>query len=285
MKEKNQLLHRLKKSKFFIVGLILTFSIVFLSIAAPYFVTFDATKSNLEETLISPQYFSKGLNGHIFGTDNLGRDILTRLLIGSRYSLFIAITAVSFAVLIGIITGLYAGYYGGWIDNLIMRFADTQLSIPQLLLATAIVSVLGPNIRNLIIVLTVTTWPHIARLVRGNAMIVRETEFVKASRVLGASDPWIIFTQIFPNITTPLMIIASQRAGFMILMESGLSFLGLGVQPPTPSWGIMIAEGRQYLMISPWIIMAPGIALMITVLAFNFIGDGLRDALDPKMKT
>jgi ABC-type dipeptide/oligopeptide/nickel transport system permease subunit len=285
LKEKNQLFHRLKHSKFFVIGSILSLLIVILSIIAPFIVAFDAEHNSLNESLTPPQYFSKGWSGHVLGTDNLGRDILTRLLIGSRYSLIISMAAVFFGITFGIIAGLYSGYYGSWIDNLIMRFADIQLSIPQLLLAIAIVAILGPSIVNLILVLTITGWPQIARLVRGNVLIVREMEFIAASKILGASDGWIIFTQILPNIATPLLIVASQKIGFTILIEASLSFLGLGVQPPTPSWGIMIADGRQFLMFAPWIIMAPGIALMIAVLAFNFLGDGLRDALDPKMKT
>jgi ABC-type dipeptide/oligopeptide/nickel transport system permease subunit len=285
LREKSQLLHRLKKSKFFIIGLILASLLILMAILAPYIITYEPGKTSLRESLVSPRYLSEGWSGHIFGTDNLGRDILSRLLIGSRYSFVISLSSVLLAILLGIIAGLYSGYYGGWIDNVIMRFADTQLSIPQLLLAIAIVAVLGPSIINLILVLAITTWPQIGRLVRGNVLIVREMEFIKASRVLGAGDMWIIFTQVLPNITTPLFIVASQRIGFMILLEASLSFLGLGVQPPTPSWGGMISDGRQFLMTAPWIIITPGIALMLAVLAFNFIGDGLRDALDPRMKT
>jgi peptide/nickel transport system permease protein len=266
-------------------GFIVSIIIIVLSIIAPFIIFYDPEIPNLPNSLKSPQYFSKGWSGHIFGTDGIGRDIYSRLLIGSRYSLIIAFSAVIITFILGIIGGLFSGYYGGWIDNFIMRFADIQLSIPSLILAIAIVAVLGTNIANLIIVLAITSWPQIARLIRGNVLAAREIEFVKASKVLGASDRWIIFTQILPNVITPLLILASQQIGFMILVESSLSFLGLGVQPPTPSWGGMIADGRDYLMTAPWIVMVPGIALMLTVLAFNFIGDGLRDALDPKMKT
>ncbi len=285
MKGKSQLFTRLKQSRFFVTGFMLSLLIVILSIIAPFIVAFDAEYNSLVDSLTPPQYFSKGWSGHILGTDNLGRDILTRVLIGSRYSLIISIGVVSFGLTLGIILGLYAGYYGGWVDNLIMRLVDIQLSIPPLLLAIALVAVLGPNIINLILVLSITGWPRIARLVRGGVLVVRKNEFVSASKVLGANDSWIIFSQILPNITTPLLIVASQMIGQTILDESALSFLGLGVQPPTPSWGVMIADGRQFLMNAPWIVMVPGIILMLTVLAFNFIGDGLRDVLDPKMKT
>ena len=283
--KKSQLFTQLKKSGFFVIGFMLSLLIVILSIIAPFIVAFDAERNSLNESLTPPQYFSKGWSGHILGTDNLGRDILTRLLIGSRYSLIISIVSVFFQIIFGITLGLYSGYYRGWIDNLIMRFADVQLAIPSLLLVIAIVAALGPSVINLIIVLTITQWPQIARLVRGGVLTVREKEFVSASKSLGASDSWIIFSQILPNIATPLLIATSHRMGLMILYEAALSFLGLGVQPPTPSWGIMIADGRQFLMIAPWIIVSPGVALMLAVLAFNFIGDGLRDAFDPKMKT
>lgn len=285
MKEKSQLFFRLRKSKFFVFGFTLSLVIIILSIIAPFIVVFDAEKNNLSESLTPPQYLSKGWSGHILGTDNLGRDILTRILIGSRYSLYIASGAVLLALIIGLIGGVYAGYYGGWIGNAIMRIADVQLSIPYLLLAIAIVAVLGPTINNLIIVLGVTLWPQIARLVRAEVLKVKGNEFISASKVLGASDTWIIFSQILPNITTVLFVVVSQKMGGMILSEAALSFLGLGVQPPTPSVGIMMADGRQFLMVAPWIIITPGIFLMLAVLGFNFIGDGLRDALDPKMKT
>ena len=258
--------------------------LITLSIIAPFITVHDSKMPDLGESLKPPQYFSKGWSGYVLGTDNLGRDILTRLLIGSRYSFIIAATSVIFSIFLGTITGIYAGYYGGWIDNLFMRFADIQLSIPPLLLAISIVAVLGPSIINLIIVLFITSWPKIARLARSKVLIVREREFISASRVLGAGDNWIMFSQILPNIVNSLLIVASQLFGNLILWEAALSFLGLGVQPPTPSWGVMIGDGRNYLVTAPWIILTPGIALMIAVLAANFIGDGLRDALDPKMK-
>ena len=285
MKGKSELLFRLKNSKFFVAGFVLSSLILILSLISPYIIVFDTERTNLNESLNPPQFFSKGWSGHVLGTDYLGRDVLSRLLIGGKFSLQISLTAVFWTALIGIITGLYSGYYGGVIDNLIMRFADIQLSIPPLLLAIAIVAVLGPNVTNLIIVLVITSWPYFARLVRGNVLVVREMDFVKSSIVLGANDSWIIFTQILPNITTPIIIVSSQRVGYMILMEAYLSFLGLGVQPPTPSWGVMISDGRHFISVAPWIILAPGIVLMMTVMSYNFIGDGLRDILDPKMKT
>lgn len=285
MKEKSQLFTRLKQSKFFLAGFMIFSLLVILVIIAPFIVAFDAEHNSLDDSFTSPQYFSKGWSGYILGADNLGRDILTRVLIGTRYTLIIATGAVVFSITFGVISGLFSGYYGGLVDNLIMRFADIQLSITQLLLAIALTAVLGSSIFNIIIVIGLTGWPQTARLVRGGVLTVRESEFVAASKALGASDNWIMFSQILPNIVTPILIVASQRMGFAILIEAGLSFLGLGVQPPTPSLGGMISEGRQFLMVAPWIVMVPGVILMLAVLACNFIGDGLRDALDPKMKT
>ena len=285
MKKRSQFVTRSLQSKFFVIGFIVCISIIILSVIAPFITVHDSELPILPNSLAPPQYFSKGWSGNILGTDNLGRDILTRLLIGSRYSFIISVSTVFCTTTLGVLLGLVSGYYGGWIDNLIMRFADTQLSIPPLLLAIAVVAVLGTSIPNLIIVLVITTWPQIARLIRSSVLVVREMEFISASKVLGGKDLWIMFSQILPNVMTPLLILGSQQIGYIILVESSLSFLGLGVQPPTPSWGGMIADGREYISAAPWIILAPGVALMITVLAFNFLGDGLRDVLDPKMKT
>jgi len=282
---KSQLSVRLKQSKFFVSGFILFLFIVTLSIISPFIVAFDAQKNSLSESLTPPQFFFNGWSGHILGTDDLGRDVLTRILIGSRYTLSISFIVVFFIIIIGTVAGLYSGYYGGWLDNLIMRFADIQLSIPTLLLAIAIVAVLGPSIPNLIIVLIITGWAQIARIVRGEVLGIKKSDFISASKVLGSSDSRIIFYQILPNVANTLLIVGSQRMGLMMMMEAYLSFLGLGIQPPIPSWGLMISDGRQFLMMAPWITLAPGIALMLAVLAFNFIGDGLRDAFDPKMKT
>ena len=285
LKKGSQLFVRLLQSKFFVIGFIICTTIIILTIIAPFIIVHNPGLPNLPNSLNPPQYFSKGWSGNVMGADTLGRDVLTRLLIGSRYSFIISISTVFCAFILGIFFGLFSGYYGGWVDNLIMRFADIQLSIPQFLLAIAIVSVLGPSILNLIIVLTLTSWPQIARLIRSSVLVIREMEFISASKVLGANNLWIMFFQILPNVMNPLLILGSQQIGFMILLEAALSFFGLGVQPPTPSWGVMIADGRDYLAVAPWVVMAPGIALMLTVLGFNFLGDGLRDALDPKMKT
>ncbi len=287
MKKRNKIKEtftRLLHSKFFVIGGIIVLTMILLAFLAPIIVVHDAEKSNLILRLRKPEWFSNGWSGHILGTDPLGRDILSRLLMGSRISFKVAFISVGVSSIIGVILGIVAGYYGGFLDTFIMRFGDIQLSIPSMMLAVAVVAVLGTNINNLILVLIITSWVQYARVVRSNVLVTRNMEFVMASRALGASDVWIMFTQIFPNILTPLLILVTQQLGFMILMEAGLSFLGLGVAPPTPSWGSMISDGRTYITTAPWVCVIPGVALMLAVLGFNFLGDGLRDALDPKMR-
>jgi ABC-type dipeptide/oligopeptide/nickel transport system permease subunit len=281
---RNQLFFKLMRSKFFIIGSIISLAIIILALIAPLIVAYSPRIPNLPMRLKAPEFLSHGWKGHILGTDAMGQDIFTRILMGSRYSLAIAIVSVAVSAFFGTIAGLIAGYYGRWVDNIIMRFGDIQLSIPVMLLAISIVAILGPNLINLTIVMIITSWVQYARVIRGNTLVIRQSEFISASRVLGATDGWIMLRQILPNVLTPIVIICSQQVGYMILLEAGLSFLGLGVQPPAPSWGVMIADGRNYIQSAPWTVLAPGIVLMITVLGFNFLGDGLRDALDPKMK-
>lgn len=278
------MLKKMRTNIFFVVGGLTVLLLVVVTMLSPKIVGFDYVSPNLPARLHAPDW-SQGFGGHVLGTDSMGRDMLSRLLIGGRYSLTLAFACVALSCLLGTIMGLISGYYGKWVDNVIMRIGDMQLSINSTLLAITIVAVLGPSLFNLGIVLIITSWITFARLIRGNVLVIRNTEFVLASKALGASDMWIMFRQILPNVLTPLIILASQQIGFMILMEAGLSFLGLGVQPPMPSWGSMIAESREYLSIAPWTVLAPGIILMITVLGFNFLGDGLRDVLDPKMKS
>lgn len=280
--DKKILYSRMLKSKFFMVGAVLAIVIILLSLFSPFIVKYNPVTNSLADRLIAPEYFSKGMSGHIFGTDDLGRDIFSRLLLGSRYSLLIATLVVAVSGIIGTILGAISGYFGGRVDMLIMRACDIMMAIPNLVLAIAVMAILGPNIFNLIIVLIVTSWVQYCKVTRNNVMVTKNAEFVKASQVLGAKKTHIMFKQIFPNVTTQLIILFSQQFGWTILTEASLSFLSLGVQPPTPSWGNMIADGRNYLITNPWMVFAPGIALMITVLAFNFLGDGLRDVLDPK---
>jgi peptide/nickel transport system permease protein len=274
----------MRKSYFFVIGSILVFLIIATSILSPYIAPYDPVKSDLVMRLHEPDWFSKGWKGHILGTDPLGQDILSRLMVGSRVSLKISFSVVIATALIGTVLGIIAGFFGGVADTIIMRISDIQVSIPPMVLAIAVMAVLGNSTLNLILVLVFTRWVQYARVVRGNVMMIRNLEFIHASTVLGSSKFRIMFTQILPNVLTALIIVMSQEFGRTILTESSLSFLGLGVPPPAPSWGVMIADGREYLSTAPWVVIAPGIALMIAMLAFNFLGDGVRDVLDPKNK-
>ena len=204
---------------------------------------------------------------------------------GSQVSLRISFTVVILTALIGTVLGIVAGFFGGWVDTIIMRIADVQVSIPPMVLAIAVMAGLGNSVANLIGVLVFTRWVQYARVVRGNVLSFRNTDFIRASTVLGSSKVRIMFTQILPNVLTSLIIVMSQEFGRTIMTESSLSFLGLGVPPPAPSWGVMIAEGREYLSTAPWVVVVPAAALAIAVLAFNFLGDGVRDVLDPKNKS
>ena len=280
---RKEFFRRCRQSKLLLIGGAMVLIIVLLALLAPAIIPYDEEHSNLIMKF-QPLNLLAGWSNYPLGTDSLGRDILSRLLIGSRYSLMISFSAVAIASTAGTILGLLSGYFGGWVDTVIMRIGDVQIAIPQILLAIAIVAILGPNLGNLIIVLAVTGWVQYARLIRSSVMSIRGNDFVASSKVIGASDARIIVSDIFPNVLSDLIIIATQQIGQVILVEAAMSFLGLGVQAPTPSWGVMISEGRNYISTSPWTVMVPGVALMITVLAFSFFGDGLRDVLDPKMR-
>lgn len=275
---------RMKKSKFFLIGGIGLIVIVLLCVLSPLYVQYDPLATDLTMRLTPPEGFRNGLSGHILGTDALGRDILTRLLLGGRASLFIAVSVVIPSALIGCVLGLISGYYAGVVDNVVMRFCDIMMATPALLLAICIVAVMGSTFFNLIITLIITSWVIGARVVRGTVLAIRESEYVQAAKVMGLSNLKIMVTEILPNVVTPLIINESQHFGAIILTEASMSFLGMGVPLPTPSWGTMISDGRAYIASAPWVVVVPGIALMLTVLFFNFLGDGLRDILDPKNK-
>jgi peptide/nickel transport system permease protein len=223
----------------------------------------------------SPQY--------LLGTDAIGRDVLSRIIYGTRVSILAGAVSVGVALTTGILIGLLAGYYGGWVDDVLMRMIDALYSFPALLLALAITAILGPGLTNAMLAIGIVFTPAFARLVRGQALSVRERDFVMAARVLGA-QPWRIMAfHIWPNVTAAIVVQASLQVAAAIVIEAGLSFLGLGVQPPTPSWGAMLKEGYQYMEQAPWLAFAPGAAMFVTVLAFNLLGDGLRQALDPRL--
>lgn len=278
----SELLRRMRRSKFFVLGLAMVLILVVLAVLAPYIVTHDATKTDLMYRLEKPQWFAGFGGGFVLGTDALGRDVLTRVLLGGRASLIVAFFGVMIPVIIGTVLGVLAGYYGGVVETIIMRVSEIQGGIPGLVLAITIASMLGPSMINLVLVLMITGWIGFAKQVRVSTKSIANSEFVQASRVLGASDFSIMFRQILPNVMTPIIIMISQSVGSTILFEASLSFLSLGIPLPNPSWGNMISEGREYLTTAPWTVLAPGIALMFAVLAFNFLGDGIRDVLDPK---
>ncbi len=280
--DKRVILNRMRRNPFFVVGSIAAVVVIVLLVFGPMLIDFDPEANSLTERFLPPEGFSKGLDGHILGTDQLGRDVLIRLLIGGRYSLMIAFIVVVLQVVVGTILGILAGYFGGIVDSIIMRACEVFLAIPNLILAIAIMAILGTSLVNLIAVLTFSGWVNCCKVTRNNVRVIKNQEFVKASRVLGAGGYHIMFRQIFPNVTTHIIILASQRIGMTIIIEAALSFLQLGIQPPTPSWGNMISAGRMYMTTQPWLVFAPGIALMIAALAFNFLGDGIRDVLDPK---
>ena len=261
-----------------LIGTTLLLVLATLSIAAPLIVRHDPYTTDLRAYRKPPS------KEHILGTDSAGRDVMSRLLYAGRVSLSVGLVAVSIYVAIGILLGGLAGYYGGWVDSLIMRLADMVLSFPSLIIIIVMVSLLGPSIYNVMLVIGGLGWPPIARLVRGNFLSLREREFVIAAEAIGARNRRIIFRHVLPNTLAPVIVAASFGMAQAILLEAGLSFLGLGVQPPTPSWGNMLTDAQSVLVLRnmPWLWLPPGVMIAITVLSVNFIGDGLRDALDPR---
>lgn len=221
---------------------------------------------------------------HPLGTDDLGRDVLTRILYGARISLLVGFVAVGIATLIGIVLGALAGYYGRWVDGVLMRFVDIMLCFPTFFLILAVIAFLDPSIWNIMIIIGLTGWMGVARLVRAEFMALRERDFVQAARVIGASDGRIIFRHILPNALSPVLVSATLGIAGAILTESALSFLGIGVQPPTPSWGNMLIVGKQTLGTAWWLSLFPGLAILVTVLGYNLLGEGIRDALDPRIR-
>lgn len=268
---------KLKKNKAAMVG---GFFIVFFIIVAfvgPYFTPYEPNTQDVVNKLQSPSA------DHWFGTDHHGRDIFSRIIHGMSITLYVGFASVILGATVGIVLGVIAGYYGGRTDSIIMRCMDVLLAFPGILLALAIVSVLGGSIRNVIIAVAIFSVPVFARIVRGSTLETRRLEYIDAVRALGASDFRIIFKHILPNVSSPIIVQATMNIATAVLTASGLSFLGLGAQPPTPEWGAMLSDGRNYLYNAPHVAFFPGVMIVAVVLAFNILGDGLRDALDPKM--
>lgn len=276
---------RLRRNKLAMAGLVWAVLIILVALSADLWVP---QKYGDPELLDSSQVVERMLlspsAAHPFGTDRLGRDVFARVIYGARISLAVGVVAVSISVLIGLIMGALAAYYGKLWDSIIMRLADVFLAFPYILFAIALIAVLGKGYINVFIAIGVLGWPTIARVFRGSILSVKENEYVDAARALGASDLRIMARHIMPNAVAPIIVYATMSIGGAILTEAALSFLGMGVQPPTPSWGLMLSEARAYLFTAPWLMIYPGAAILTTVLAYVLLGDGLRDALDVKMK-
>ena len=252
--------------------------LVATALLAQWIAPYDPIQQNLSNHLMAPSW------RHWMGTDQFGRDVFSRLLYGSRISLAVGLVAVSIYIFIGTTIGSLAGYYGGWVDGLLMRFVDIMLSIPTFFLILMVIAFVGPNILNVMVVIGLTSWTDIARLVRGEILSLKEREFIQAARVIGMKDSRIILRHLLPNALGPILVVATLGIGGAILVESSLSFLGLGVQPPTASWGNMLLEGKEHLTDAWWLVVFPGFAIFLTVMGFNLLGEGLRDLLDPRLK-
>jgi len=281
MKKRSQagdILRRFVKNKAAAFGLvviiILLFCALFPSVIAPY---------GFDDQDLSKQFIQPGKE-YIFGTDNVGRDIFSRVIYGARMSLIVGFISVSISCAIGVTLGLIAGYYSGVIDNVIMRIIDVMLAIPHILLAISIVAMLGAGFQNLIIAIGIGAVPGYARIIRASVLSIKEEEFIEAARSVGSSDMRIMFKHILPNCMAPIIVQATMSIAGAILSAAALSFIGLGISPPTPEWGSMLSSGRAFLRDYWWVVTFPGLAIMITVYAFNLFGDGLRDALDPRLK-
>ncbi|MCE5193880.1 MAG: ABC transporter permease [Nitrospiraceae bacterium] len=268
---------RFSRNRLALIGFCAVALLLFSALAAPVITPHSPTKIDVHNILSPPSM------NHIFGTDELGRDVFSRMIFGSRVSLQVGFVAVGIAVIIGIIVGAIAGYYGGWMDSILMRFVDVMLAIPTLFLILAVIAVVEPSIIVIMVVIGVTSWMGISRLVRAEFLSLKERDFVLAAKSLGANDMRIIFKHILPNALAPVFVSAAFRIAGAILLESGLSFLGLGVQPPTPSWGNILTSGKDNITVAWWLSFYPGIAILIAALSYNLVGEGLRDALDPRL--
>ncbi len=267
-----------RKNRLALAGGAVVILLGLVAILAPSLAPYDPAAYNVKQILLAPS------RAHWLGTDQLGRDVLSRMLYGSRISMAVGFVSVGIAVLLGCLIGTLAAYYGGRVDELLMRFVDLMLNFPRFFLLLTLIALLRPSIWVIMSVIGLTGWMGLARLVRGEILSLREREFVAGARALGAADARIMFRHILPNALVPVLVSATLGVAGAILAESGLSFLGLGVQPPTPSWGNILIEGKANIEIAWWLSVFPGLAILVTVLAYNLLGEGLRDALDPRLR-
>lgn len=259
-----------------LIGFIIIASVLLLALIAPFVAPYDPDAIDVKAILLSPSSL------HWMGTDGLGRDVFSRMLYGARISLMVGFVAVGIATAIGIVLGAIAGFYRGWVDTVIMRIVDVMLSIPTFFLILAVIAFLTPSIWNIMIVIGLTSWMGVTRLVRAEFLSLRNREFVLAAQTLGAKDARLIFTHLLPNSLTPIIVSSILGIASAVLVESGLSFLGLGVQAPQASWGNILTDGKEYIQFAWWLSLFPGLAILITVLGYNLLGDGLRDAYNPR---
>lgn len=268
---------RFAKNRLALTGAFIVLLLLLVALFAPLISPYNPTATDVHNMLSPPS------KSHIFGTDELGRDVFSRMIWGSRISLQVGFVAVGIAIFIGIIVGALAGYYGGVVDSILMRFVDIMLAIPTLFLILAVIAIVEPSVFVIMVVIGITSWMGISRLVRAEFLTLKERDFVLAAKSLGADDIRIIFRHILPNALAPVFVTATFRIAGAILLESGLSFLGLGVQPPTPSWGNILTSGKDNIEVAWWLSLYPGIAILIAALSYNLVGEGLRDALDPRL--
>jgi peptide/nickel transport system permease protein len=267
-----------------VLGAIVFLTIIFIAITAQWIAPHDPTNQELIDNLLPPAWDKNGSVNYLLGTDHFGRDMLSRLLFGARVSLIVAGLGACFALVLGVTIGLLAGFYGGITETVLMRIVDVFLAFPMILLALSLAAILGPNLRNLVIVMGLTGWMMYARVIRSAVLTLKNLEFISAAIAVGAPTHRILLRHVLPNIIAPALVLFTFNFAQFIIMESALSFLGLGVPPPTPTWGRMLYDGRDYLTIAWWMITFPGLCIMLTALSLNLVGDGLRDALDPRIR-
>ena len=284
-KQLRKLIKGLQRNPAALLALLFLILVIIAAVFAPYLAPHDPTAQSLRLRLKPPIWLEGGEPEHLLGTDALGRDMLSRIIFGARISLLVGFMAVFIQTIIGISTGLLAGYYGGVVDNILMRIADVQQAIPFLVLVVAVAAVTGPSLTNTILILGITGWVTYGRVVRAQVLSLMQQEYVTASQALGGKDARVMLRHLLPNLLAPVTVVGTLTISAMILVEASLSFLGLGVPPPTPTWGGMVADGRNYLVGAWWVSVMPGMAVFLTVLALNLVGDWLRETLDPTLRT